>query len=283
MSKFKSATCTNLQEAKIVLIGLPTDQGARSDRKGREEGPSALRRVSKILYAPETGKDNPFVHDGGDLSLPDTNDINQNLNTIADKVHDLVSQNKQVILLGGDCSVKHGATQGLSRLNKKIGIIYIAAHPGCVESEVPYFGSVLADNLKLNNVRPENCIIIGARSTENREFEFMQKHGVQYISALDLYRQGIVAVAHRIAVVMAKVDIVQLSIDIDVVDPAFAPGVGCPVPGGITPIRILDLITRIKKLPVACVEIAEYIPKFDDLNDTTGHLICRMVQEWAAI
>ena len=283
MSKFKSATCQNLQDAKTVLVGLPTDQGARSARKGREEGPLALRRVSQILYAPETGKDNPHVFDSGDLALLESNDIYQNLNLIADKAYELAQNKKQAIFLGGDCSVKHGVCKGLDRLGKKIGVVYIAAHPGCVESETPYFGSVMADNLTLKNVRPENCIIVGARSTEVREYEFMATKGVQYISALDLYRQGVVAVAHRISVLMADVDIVQLSVDIDAVDPAFAPGVGCPVPGGITPIRMLDLITRLKKLPVASLEIAEYIPKFDDLNDATAHLICRIVQEWTAL
>ncbi len=283
MSTFKSATCASVEEAKTVIIGLPTDQGARSERKGREEGPPALRRVSRILYAPETGKDNPYVHDAGDLILPGTAPIEQNLTTIADRVYQYASQNKQVILLGGDCSVKHGATQGLNRLNKKIGIVYIAAHPGCVESAVPYFGSVMADNLNLSNVNPEDCILVGARSIENREYDFMKRNGLHSVSALDFYRQGVVAVAHRIAVIMAKVDIVQLSIDIDAIDPSFAPGVGCPVPGGITPIRMLDLITRLKKLPVASLEIAEYIPKFDDINDATAQLICRMVQEWTAI
>ncbi len=278
MVQFKTATARSIEEAEAVLFGVPTDLGAESPRKGRADAPDKIRQVSNFLYDQEQGDITLSLFDNGNLKQGSKN-IADNLTEISEEVHRLLLKNKTLVILGGDCSIKYGVVKGLNKLNKKIGIIYFDSHPDLVERDIPYYGSTMADNIKLENVDPKACIILGARNIENREVELAKKKGIKCLTMLDIKELGLKKTFDEIKKVIKNADIVHLSIDIDVVDPAFAPGVGCPCPGGLSAIDLLYLIKMINKLKISSIDFTEYIPKYDP-SEITGQLICRCAQEF---
>ncbi|MEK6963213.1 MAG: arginase family protein [Nanoarchaeota archaeon] len=278
MKQFKLADADSLEESDVVILGVPTDLGAMSERKGRFKAPDKIREISKFLYDPERGKIDEKIFDAGNLNQS-SEDIRENLKEIEEKITELAKKNKKMIVLGGDCSIKYGICRGLNNLNKKIGIIYFDSHPDFVESDIPNYGSVMADSIKLGNVDPKGCIILGIRNIEDREIKAMNANKVAFLTALDIKEIGLDETIKKINDIISKADIVQLSIDLDSIDPAFAPGVGLPCPGGLTSIEILYLLKGITKSKIYTLDLTEYIPDFD-FNDTTAQLACRIVQEF---
>ncbi|MEO1052518.1 MAG: arginase family protein [Bacteroidota bacterium] len=281
MSTFEIVKAHSYEQAEYVIRGLPTEAGATSERQGRLSAPNEIRKASANLYAPEKGKENPSVWDAGDLNLP-SSDVLEDLKIIEDELSKDFAQGKKVMAIGGTCTIKLGIAQALQHIGKKTGVIYFDSHPDMVSADRPYFGSVLADMIRLPHIAPENCVLLGIRNTERREYEAIEQVGMPYYSAMDIELMGIQQIVEAITNHLESVEVIQLCIDLDVVDPAFAPGVGCPVPGGLASVKLLALINALKHLPIMSLDITEYIPKYD-VSGMTALLAARMIQEFTSI
>ncbi|MCX6248526.1 MAG: agmatinase family protein [Bacteroidetes bacterium] len=295
---FKSdyGTVTELPGYDIGVFGVPTDTAA-SNRIGARLGPAAIRRAS-AFYNPQTyfkketaidmyqnqkviDIDHPSILDLGDVTVYPL-DLKKTLLSIESFMFD-AGKLAFPVILGGDHSVTYPLVKGLVRgLKEKektgnIGIIHFDSHPDIWESYVTHedvwHGSPFRNLLEDGIIKGENLVTVGDRSLlADYEYEYMNRHGVKLYSISDVWERGMTAVMEEaVSYLDAHCDGIYVSIDIDVMDPAYAPGTGTPAPGGLTPremIQAVNIICNSKRL--VGIDLVEVAPDFDPSECTAN-------------
>lgn len=188
------------------------------------------------------------------------------------------------IFLGGDHSIAIGSIGGVTH-QQPCGVVWIDAHGDFNNPEISTSGnihgmplSVLMGNGfdELVNVgrsgaklRPENVILIGIRDLDEKERQAIKESGIQVYTMRDIDEQGINKVIKSAMDRLSEVDRIHVSLDVDSIDPRFAPGVGTPVPGGLTfreAHLLMETIADTQKLH--SMDIVEINPMLDRHNET---------------
>ncbi|KHF39205.1 arginase [Halalkalibacter okhensis] len=282
------------EQKKISIVGVPMDLG--QIRRGVDMGPSAMRYAGLI----EGLKNQGFqVVDYGDITIHrSTNGTNQeqklrNLQEVIKVSEQLCSELDEAIqkrgfplVLGGDHSISIGSIAGIAKHYKNLGVIWYDAHADLNTAETSPSGNIhgmpLAINLGLGHklltniggyspkVKPENIIIIGARSIDDGERRLIKEKGITVFTMHEIDRRGMTAVMEEAIDYLAKrTDGVHLSFDLDAIDPIYAPGVGTPVFGGVTYREshlAMELLAESELITSA--EFVEVNPILDDKNTT---------------
>jgi len=283
--------------SKVVnIIGFPMDLGA--DRRGVDMGPSALRiaglkeKLENLGYKTiDSGDIFIQIMEKQKISNPKLKYLNEILKTsttLAGKVERVLEKGDFPLCLGGDHSMALGSIAGIAayckRKKLKLGIIWIDAHSDMNTDETSPSGNIhgmpLAALLgmghqKLVNfygfapkLKPENCALIGIRSVDELERVTIKKLNLPVYTMTDIDKLGI----HRIIVKILrqfreKVDYIHVSFDLDSVDPTIAPGVGTPVPGGLSYREAHLLMESIAECGcMSSLEVTEVNPILDDKN-----------------
>ncbi len=249
-----------MKQLDISIIGVPLDFG--QSRRGVDMGPSAIR------YAGAVGRLEAIGHrvtDEGDIpvgaaerkehsesTLKNLDEVIQANTALAVKVAAVVEAGKFPLVLGGDHSIAIGTLAGLSDKYSNLGVIWYDAHADLNTAETSPSGNIhgmpLAASIGLGHedlvnlynkkqkVKPENVIIIGARSVDPGDRDLIKEQGIKVYTMHEIDRDGMTAVMKdAIAYLHSRnVDGVHLSLDLDGLDPLYTPGVGTPVPGGIS-------------------------------------------------
>ncbi len=264
-----------VDEADVVVCGIPFDGGA-SFRKGAGEGPRAIREIT-FSICPTTEDFEVMdlnVLDQGDFDELDAQDRDALFAQIEDRAEQLVHAGKFFTFIGGDHSVSIPILRGVDRaLGHDFGIIHIDAHfdlcdelggdplsHGCTERRA----------LELAGVTDLDSIyFVGIRSAETCEAEFLNGRDANVISAAKVRKLGTKEVLKRIKKTMRGYDAVYVTIDIDALDPAYAPGTGTPQFGGLDPRELLGLLRGIMTdLPVIGFDLVEVAPPLDPSDIT---------------
>ena len=251
--------------APLCIAGIPYDLGT-SNRPGSRFGPSAIRRASRVLV----DGDHP-IHWVNPASAPvaDIGDFTIALGDIAKSLAEIERQAGEIahlVALGGD----HGVTLPLLRaLAKRRGapaLIHLDAH---VDTWPENFGqtyahgSVFYHAITEQLIQPRRMVQIGVRSpVERAVHDWTRDQGVVMITAHDVHEQGPVVVADRIRQVIGDAP-VYLSCDVDVLDPAFAPGTGTPEIGGLASWQVQAIIRRLRGLQFVGMDMVEVCPPYD--------------------
>jgi len=286
----KSATKT------VNIIGFPMDLGA--GRRGVDMGTSAVRIAGLKAKLERLGYK---VEDSGDIfiqimekqrvtnhKLKYINEIIKTSKTLAGKVEKVLDKGQFPLCIGGDHSMAIGSIAGISsycRKNKlKLGVIWIDAHADMNTDETTPSGNIhgmpLAAALGLGNdrlvnfynfapkLKPENCAMIGIRSIDNLERETIKKLKMSVYTMTDIDKLGIHRIISRVLKhFREKVDHIHVSFDLDSVDPSVAPGVGTPVPGGLSYREAHLIMESIADCGcMSSLEITEVNPILDSKN-----------------
>ncbi|WP_332631029.1 arginase [Halalkalibacter flavus] len=247
------------EQKKISIVGVPMDLG--QVRRGVDMGPSAMRYAGLLEELKSQGFE---VVDYGDITIHrSTNGTNQeqklrNLQEVIKVSEELCRELDKAInkggfplVLGGDHSISIGSIAGISKHYKRLGVIWYDAHADLNTAETSPSGNIhgmpLAINLGFGHklltqiggytpkVRPENIVIIGARSIDDGERKLIKEKGIKVFTMHEIDRRGMTAVMEdTIHYLSERTDGVHLSFDLDAIDPIYAPGVGTPVLGGVT-------------------------------------------------
>lgn len=191
-----------------------------------------------------------------------------------------------ILFLGGSHSITASTYIGTSQTfgRQQTGLIVLDAHPDCCsKANWPIHSDWLRWLIEDEYVLPENVLIIGLRQIEKSEKEFLEKYNIKHCSAKNID-------AHiptlRILEKFRKLEAIYLSIDIDVASAAYAPGTGCPSPGGYTDSEFIDMISPFKYyLPnLKAVDIVEINPlkwwqKYVLRYDATVDLGVKLIKE----
>jgi arginase len=252
-----------MNSKKVTIIGVLMDLGA--DRRGVDMGPSAVRVAGVNQRLATLGYD---VTDGGNINvrnpemiLEETRhakylpEIAEACQALAAKVTAILQQGAMPIILGGDHSIAIGSVSGLSafyrKQEKRVGVIWFDAHGDMNTPETSPsgnihgmpFAAILGNGAEeltyisgfAPKVFPEDCVLIGARDVDPTEATIMRNSGVRIMTMREVDERGMSAcVDEAIAIASRNTAGFHVTMDMDFVDPDFAPGVGTPVPGGPT-------------------------------------------------
>lgn len=250
-------------QKKATIIGVLMDLGA--DRRGVDMGPSAVRvaglneRLETLGYevtdAGNIPVRNPEMMQVADRKLKYLPEIAAACQTLALQVESALEAGSTPIVLGGDHSIAIGSVAGLSafyhKQDKRVGVIWFDAHGDMNTPETSPsgnihgmpFAAILGKGAKelteisgfAPKVYPEDCVLIGARSVDPEEAVALKASGIRVITMRELDERGMSAVMDEAMWLASRRTAgFHVTMDMDFVDPDFAPGVGTPVPGGPT-------------------------------------------------
>lgn len=277
MVVFTYSNVKEVSKAEIVIIGVPDETKSHSKRKGTSKGPDILRKV--------TNESNFFERDGNIIPIcPMRGNLNEKYifdygNVTREELYQIVFQlvlnNKIPIVIGGDHSITTIILQAIGHSIGKIGLLYFDAHPDFVSSTTDYYGSVLTDSTEWIDFN--ESLLIGTRSAETEELENAQRAEVEIVTPLDINENGVSRIMDKIR---SKYNRRRkyISIDLDCLDPAYAPGVSVPSAGGISSIDLITLIKQAVSLGIVGMDIVELSPDFD-VNNMTSLLTSRILLE----
>ncbi len=287
---------------KLTIIGMPMDLGQM--RRGLDMGPSAIRyagifeRLSKLFSS---------IEDWGDISVgrPETIiDVQSNLRNLhliaeknqmlAEMVDKIIQSKSFPLVLGGDHSIAIGTLAGVSKHYTNLGVIWYDAHGDLNTAETSPSGNIhgmpLAVSLGYGHelltnilgaspkIKPEHVVIIGARSLDEGERRLIKELGIKVFTMHEIDRLGMTKVMEStIDYLKEKTDGVHLSLDLDGLDPNDAPGVGTPVPGGIS-YRESHLAMEMlaESGLITSAEFVEVNPILDERNKTASLAVALM-------
>jgi agmatinase len=276
MVHFYRSNVNTILDADIVLIGVPDESKSHAKRKGTNRAPDVIRLASnKCEFFERDGKIIPVSPMGGILENKKVLDFgNIRREELYQLIVDLVSNKKVPIIIGGDHSITSLALEAIGNVLGKIGILYFDAHPDFVSSTRNYYGSVLTDSA--TSIDFKKSMLIGTRAAEPEELANATKDGLEIITPLDIAELGVLNIANRF---MSKVnDKKYVSIDLDCLDPAFAPAVSVPTPCGLSSIDLIYLVKQAVDSGIIGIDIVELSPDFD-VNDVTADLAARILLE----
>ena len=278
-----------LREGMVAVVGVPWDTTLGS-RPGTRYGPQAIRDSSMhIHYYMTTSPTSELVDintgeiyrqrtgdklvDLGDVNIYQA-DVEKTRQSIHAAVAAIIRAGAFPVILGGDHYITFPSFTGFAdalagRGSKRIGYMQLDAHFDLAPDN-PIFGRHFhGANARLamesGLAKPENFVWIGVRGYARREqYEFVKSSGATFFSFQDVRKMGIRrAVEEGLARATDGADLVYLTIDIDVVDPALAPGTGAIAFGGITPMELLEAIEVLKHAPVGAIDLVEVAPQWD--------------------
>jgi len=268
------ANTDKFDEADIVIVGIPDESKSHALRKGTSEAPHKIREISSIRDTYKHGNEISLglPLDGISKKVYDYGNIERN--QIEYSIDKIVSKSKIPISIGGDHSISTEIIKSVSKKYGPLSLVYFDAHPDFVSSVQNYYGSVFQDILQYIDIK--TSIMIGVRTPEREEIVNIKKYDLPIITPFDIIREGIQKTEETILNRVGKNTYVSL--DMDAIDPAFAPGVSVPVPLGLGSIELALLLKSIVKKGIRGLDIMEVCPNYD-IKDRTSHLASRIISE----
>ncbi len=267
---------------KLSVVGVPFDS-TNSFRGGSRFAPVKVRLASQSLetYSFRAHSDlelNPPV-DEGDVAVVH-GDAEATLKAVAEVAHYLTSEGRIPFFIGGDHTVTYGIVEGVVRaLGKPPCILILDAH---LDLRNEYLGFRLSHACTARRVSevvgPDRVFLIGVRAACRDEVLDARRLGINYITSHDLLRKTLRESVNKVRAWLEGCDAVYVSIDADVIDPAYAPGVATPEPEGLTPTYVLDLLWKVVDGRFVGADLVEINP-MADYSDVTSFLGAKILIE----
>ena len=282
-----------LAGADAAIIGAPMDE-AVSDRPGARFGPRAIRLADLFGGSPPSRPNmalgvDPFrvltVVDCGDADVA-PGDPERSHAAIRRAVREIAAAGVVPVVLGGDHSIAYPDIAAVAEVvsPEALGLVHLDAHAdtaselhGVVRSHGTPFRLLVEEG----SMRGEDFVQVGLRGywPDPQEFTWAREQGVRWHLMEEVRQRGIDAVMEDAIAVLRDLDHVFLSVDVDVCDPAYAPGTGTPEPGGLEARELLAAVRRVSMaLPIAGMEVVEVSPPYDHA-EITALLAHRVVLE----
>jgi agmatinase len=251
--------------SRYCVAGIPFDIGT-TNRSGARFGPSAIRAASRMLV---DGAHPQFWNEPATMEVADIGDFATVLGDISASMALIESQARAIghlIAFGGDHSVTLPLLRALAHRHGPPALVHFDAHvdtwPDSFGQPLGH-GSVFYRAIEEGLVQPQRIIQVGIRSPVSREVhDWTVGRGVTIVPALDVHERGPAAVATQIRETVGNTP-VYLSFDIDVLDPAFAPGTGTPEIGGLATWQAQAILRRLADLPFIGMDVVEVAPAYD--------------------
>ena len=279
-------------DVDVAIVGVPFDTGV-SYRPGARFGPNHVRESSRLLrpYNPAANV-SPFatqqVVDAGDIAA-NPFDIEEAISSIHKSYDQLLERAKRVVTIGGDHTITLPILRSLKAKHGPISVVHFDAHLDTWDS---YFGADYTHGTTFRRASeeglldPEGCMHIGIRGPlyAAKDLTDDKALGFQIFSSVEFQDLGVAAAIEKMKARVGKRPM-YVSIDIDVLDPAHAPGTGTPEAGGLTSRELLSLLRATAGMNVVGADIVEVAPAYDHAQITgiaASHAMYELVSAFAA-
>lgn len=258
------------RKADVVVAGVPFDSGV-SYRPGTRFGPTHVRESSRLLRPYNPAMDvSPFeliqVADAGDIAVNPFN-IHEAIETIEGAARDLTSDGTKLVTIGGDHTIALPLLRAAAAQHGPVALVHFDAH---LDTWDTYFGAEYTHGTPFRRAFEEGILDtealshVGTRGPlySKRDLEDDRRFGFGIITSSDVYHQGVREVIDRLRQRLGNRP-VYVSIDIDVLDPAHAPGTGTPEAGGMTSRELLEILRGFRGLNLVGADVVEVAPAYD--------------------
>ena len=269
----------------FVVVGIPWD-ATSSYRRGACAAPSAIRRATDgTLYNrySERGTDLADVWrvcDHGNVRIVKrASDLKRSIEATT-FLHN--HREQHMLFLGGDHYVTFPSFEVTAKSQAgPLSLLYFDAHPDLYEN---YEGSlhshatVVTRILENRKASTGKVCYVGIRASTKEQDDRIQQLELNQITSEDVHRKGCETISSNVKNQLND-ERVYLSIDLDCLDPAYAPGVGNPQPGGLSTRQLFDILHGLDGLSIAAADIVEYSPKCESKERTTAFTAAVLVKE----
>ncbi|MBU1030992.1 MAG: arginase family protein [Nanoarchaeota archaeon] len=257
----------------MKLYKISFNAGALKKKEGQELAPEKITSFLKDFYLTENGV-LPVINQ--ETIIIDNNDVEESFKKIEQQ---LDFSNSFTMIVGGDHSITYPSFKTFSKNYENPGMVIFDAHPDVQDdfkiSHEDYLRNLINDNI----IKKENIIIIGIRNWSKEEVQYLKNNKIKFYTMRELSFEEEREICDAVMSVARSWDGFYLSIDIDVLDPAFAPGTGYAEPGGMTTRQLIYFLQRLKLLKnLKATDIVEVNPKID-LNDMTSKAAAKIIIE----
>ncbi len=258
----------------MKLIKIPFAGGGLGKAESAEKGPDKVIEQMHDLFLNESGFNPKFEID--EIKVDNSN-IDETNKAIFEKISSL---NGKAIIIGGDHSITYSCFKAFAKNNPGAGLVIFDAHPDLeVGLDTPTQEDYTRLLIKEGVLDPKKLVLIGLRNWHGYELEFAKQNNIKCFDMKKIAQIGVSEVCDTVMEQVNSWPAVYLSIDIDAVDPAFAPGTGYREPGGLTSRELLTMLQRLKRLKnLGMIDLVEIAPD-KDVADLTSKLGAKIVKE----
>jgi agmatinase len=266
---------TRVKNLDVALLGIPYD-GGTTTRSGPRYGPRHVREQSAMIrpWNPVLNV-NPFdklrVADCGDLSINPLS-LEDTFGRITQQLAKVLDSGARTLCVGGDHSILLPILRAIHGKFGPVGLVQFDAHN---DTWSGYFGSPHSHGTPVRRAVEEGLLLpggvlqVGLRGQvySREDFAFGREHGFHVITSEEFHRDGMGPVERVLRKLRGRP--LYVSLDIDVVDPAFAPGTGTPQVGGLSSIQILNLVRALAGQKIVGADVVEVSPPYDSAEITS--------------
>ncbi|MEM3666793.1 MAG: agmatinase [Candidatus Bathyarchaeia archaeon] len=256
----------SFEEADYVIFGVPFDVTS-TYRIGARFGPNAIRQASLNIetYSFRTNMDleDLRLHDLGDLHI--STETGKTLERLALVIKDIIGAGKTPVVIGGEHTITLGIMKGLGSEASKTALVSFDAH---LDLRDEFMGLRLSHTTFMRRTNEEiklvKIIEVGTRAVCREELAYAKNAGIEFFTAKQVEKEGGEQIARHLKEKLAEYNRIYLSIDMDVLDPAYAPAVQNPEPEGLKTQTLLDVLCGLCDKRVVGFDLVEVTPDYDD-------------------
>jgi agmatinase len=250
------------EEANYVILGVPLD-ATSSYRSGARFAPHAIREASLNIegysFRSKEDVEDLKICDLGDLHI--AGDVDVTLERLALVVQELFEAKKVPVFFGGE----HTITLGVMRsLDESTALVSFDAH---LDLRNEYLGLTTSHTTFMRRIKeqvnPSKIVEVGTRAICREELDYVKKSGIEFLTTSQIRTEGIAKTVETLDCALADCEKIYLTIDLDVLDPSFAPAVQNPEPEGLDTSTLLDLLNKICGERVIGFDLVEVAPHYD--------------------
>ncbi|MCE0723745.1 arginase family protein [Legionella resiliens] len=291
MPQLSYATCYDYEKAKAVIFGVNTQSAGTaptfSGTSTQDEfSADFIRRVDNRLYSfPENFKPGDELLDAGNLEVANHNLANE-IEIVSTHFYKLIKNNKKPICLGGDHVIKYAALKALDQaIPGEYGVIYLDAHPDCEAQDILSYSSILHHGFLLPSLIPRQIMLLGIRQFTESEVSGLSRYhpDIGIIMGSEFCNTNMEIMAQKIITQFYGLKYLYFSIDLDGLNPACAPAVESPYPGGPDVNQIICLLHLLQHhFTFIGMDISELIPSLDR-SHSTALSAARILKEFYSV
>jgi agmatinase len=256
---------TPFQHADYVILGVPFDVTS-TYRTGARFGPAAIRQASVNIetYSFRTGLDveDLKLHDLGDLHV--FTDTRKTLAALEKVITDILEEGKTPITIGGEHTITLGIMKSVCSKEPETAMISFDAH---LDLRNEFLGLRVSHATFMHRIREETdrakILEVGTRAVCKEELAYAKKTKIEFLTSQQIRKEGSEEIAGWLEDKLTESYDRYLSVDMDVLDPAFAPAAQNPEPDGIDTNTLLDILCRICEKRVVGFDVVEVAPQYD--------------------
>lgn len=255
----------SFEKADYIVLGVPFDVTS-TYRTGARFGPNAIRQASLNIetHSMRTGIDveDLLLHDLGDLHVAANTE--NTLETLERVIKSIIENRKTPVTIGGEHTITLGIARSLRGKASKTAIISFDAH---LDLRNEYLGLKLSHTTfmrRMNEeVRPAKIIEVGTRAVCKEELAYSKKAGIEFLTTQQIRKEGSKRSAERLTEMLEEHESIYLSVDMDILDPAYVPAVQNPEADGLETPVLLDLLESVCDNRVVGFDVLEIAPNYD--------------------